>query len=681
MNNDNNSNSNHNKNLLLQLEEYVRALEENMSVLQEASEDAIKLGAQLLSNIIQPMNEEQWISSVLEACMESDVIETLFVDKVLKMRPLTKSSSKKLSSRVSAMRKKKEKRNKNKNSAKEKSTTTTTTTEEEELDPSKYFEIRERAIQQLETSGELNPYPHKFHVQMSIPEFIEKYRDRIQPGERLSDREYHTSLAGRIMSKRSSGTKLVFYGLQGDGKQVQILADVSCYEGEHDGVNHAQESFARIHSILRRGDVVGVNGFPGKSKAGELSIIPTRLTLLAPCYHMLPKSHFGFKNQETRYRQRYLDLIMNVNSRDTFIKRSKIIAYLRSFLNRRGFIEVETPMMNMIAGGANAKPFITHHNELNMDLYMRIAPELYLKMLVIGGMEKVYEIGKNFRNEGIDMTHNPEFTACEFYWAYADYNDLMHVTEQLLSGMALMINGVDNYDQMTEQEKAQIPDEKFNIRLNLPHQDHETIISFKPPFRRIPMIKTLEQRLNVTFPADLESQECHDLLMKIHREHKLECTPPLTVARLLDNLVGKFLEPDCIQPAFITDHPALMCPLAKWHRSDRRLTERFELMIAGKEVCNSYTELNHPFLQRKAFDDQMKAKALGDEEANMKDEDFCTALEYGLPPTAGWGIGLDRLTMILANNFNIKEVILFPAMKPLDQPTTTASADFSMQEK
>lgn len=648
--------------VISQLETYLKSLQDNAEQLKNASaDDAVKLASELLSQVIT-VDEESFINSVLDAAMDSDQAEQLF-EQLLKERPMTKSSSKKLGARVKAMKKKKEKK------ASQPAKTTTansgaSSVNEEDLDPSKYYEIRARTIKQMEESGELDAFPHKYHTDTSIPAFVEKYANAVEAGSRLEGNEHVTSLAGRIMTKRSAG-KLVFYGLQGEGKTLQILSDVSSYEG-------GQEAFTKIHNLLRRGDLVGVQGFPGKSKAGELSIVPTKLTLLAPCFHMLPKSHYGFKNQETRYRQRYLDLIMNLQSRDTFIKRSKIISYLRRFLTKRGFIEVETPMMNMIAGGANAKPFITHHNDLNLDLYMRVAPELYLKQLIIGGMERVFEIGKNFRNEGIDMTHNPEFTACEFYWAYADYQDLMTVTEQLLSGMALMVNGVENYDDMSEEEKAKIPEDKFNITLRLPHHEEDTIISFKPPFKRIPMIKSLEERLNIVFPPDLESQECQELLMKVHKEHKLDCVPPLTVSRLLDNLVGEFLEPDCIQPAFITEHPGLMCPLAKWHRSDRRLTERFELMIAGKEVCNSYTELNQPFVQRNCFQDQMKAKALGDEEANDIDEDFCTALEYGLPPTAGWGLGLDRMCMILANNFNIKEVILFPAMKPLDQPKQAA---------
>ena len=290
----------------------------------------------------------------------------------------------------------------------------------EEMDPTAYFENRLKVISGMEDSGK-TAFPHKFHASLRISEYITKYNS-IADGEHIEGES--VSVAGRILSKRGQG-KLMFYDLHGEGLKIQIMSDISRYDG-------GEDAFREIHSLLKRGDLVGVVGFPGKSKKGELSIFPTSLTLLSPCLHMLPKSHTGLKNQEVRYRQRYLDLILNNETSRVFSIRAKIINFIRTFLNNLDFLEVETPMMNLIAGGATAKPFITHHNDLGLDMFMRIAPELYLKQLVIWGLERVYEIGRQFRNEGIDLTHNPEFTTCEFYMAYADYHDLLDVSQILL---------------------------------------------------------------------------------------------------------------------------------------------------------------------------------------------------------------------------------------------------------
>jgi len=506
---------------------------------------------------------------------------------------------------------------------------------EDELDPTQYFHNRSKAVAALEASGTI-AYPHKFQCSINFADFIKAY-ENLEAGSHLEDQI--VSLAGRIETCRGAG-KLYFYNLKADGLKIQVMSGLKDYE-------EGEEKFRAVNQLLRRGDIIGINGYPGKSQKGELSIFPKKITLLSPCLHMMPKGHTGLKNQEVRYRQRYLDLIMNPETRRVFQIRSQVINYIRRYLDSRDFLEVETPNMNMKYGGATARPFITYHNDLDMYLFMRIAPELYLKELVIGGLDRVYEIGRQFRNEGIDLTHNPEFTTCEFYQAYADYNDLMDMTEEMMSGMVKEITG-DYVIKYVPEPGAE-----------------EITIDFTPPFKRISMMDGLEEALGIKLPP-IDDPSIGPVLDQLCVQYDVNCPEPRSVSRLLDKLVGHFLESKCCNPTFIMDHPELMSPLAKYHRTRPGLTERFELFIAFREVCNAYTELNNPVVQRERFKDQARAAAAGDDEAQPPDEDFCVAIEYGLPPTGGWGCGVDRITMFLSNKNNIKEVLLFPAMKPTD---------------
>jgi lysyl-tRNA synthetase class 2 len=502
-----------------------------------------------------------------------------------------------------------------------------------------YYNQRLATVHEL--GSEKGAYPHKFQVDYTIPAFRSKFEATATTNGEF-DQKNVIGIAGRIISKRAASSKLQFITLQGDGETVQVMSTLDAYSNEAE--------FTAIHGRIKRGDIIGVKGFVGRSNSGELSLLATNIQLLSICFHMLPDEHVGIKNIEQRFRQRYLDLIVNRKNAETFRIRSRIINHIRHFFDSRDFVEVETPMLNMIPGGAAARPFITHHNELNQRMYLRIAPELYLKQLVVGGLDRVYELGRQFRNEGIDLTHNPEFTSIEAYWAYMDHEDMMRMTEELLSGMAVALHGSHT---VKYAPKAADGTDIAPIHFN-----------FKPPFKRLYIIPELEKRMGVTFPPEFESDTANKWLQDAVAKFKVECNPPLTTPRLLDALIAHYLEPECVDPTFVCDHPRVMSPLAKWHRNDSRLSERFELFVGKKELCNSFTELNNPLVQRAAFQKQVDDKNKGDDEAMDIDEGFITSLEYGLPPTAGWGLGVDRLVMFMSSKNNIKEVLLFPAMKP-----------------
>ena len=444
-------------------------------------------------------------------------------------------------------------------------------------------------------------------------------------------------IAGRIMSRRIMG-KASFIELQDSKGRIQV------YVSRDDINTEAQPEMYNtvFKKLLDIGDIVGIRGFVFRTQMGEISVHAQELTVLSKSLRPLPivkykdgVAYDAFDDEEQRYRQRYVDLIVNDGVKDTFLKRSTIIKTMRAVMDEAGYTEVETPILQSIAGGASDRPFISHHNSLNIDLYMRIATELYLKRLIVGGFEGVYEIGKNFRNEGMDRTHNPEFTCMELYVQYKDYNWMMSFTEQMLERICIAVNGC------TETEI-----------------DGKTI-SFKAPYRRLPILEAIKEFTGY----DLEGKS-EDEIREVCKKLNMEIDETMGKGKLIDEIFGEFCEGNFIQPTFITDYPVEMSPLTKMHRSKPGLTERFELMVNGKELANAYSELNDPIDQEERFKEQMRLADKGDDEAMVIDQDFLRALQYGMPPTSGIGIGIDRLVMLMTGNSAIQEVLFFPQMKP-----------------
>ncbi len=488
---------------------------------------------------------------------------------------------------------------------------------------------RRESLQELRQMG-INPYPA---AEYPTNAFSTDIRDNF----RVEDEPRQVCIAGRMMSRRVMG-KASFAEIQ-DSKgriQVYISRDDLCPGEDKDLYNKV---FKRLLDI---GDFIGVKGFVFRTQTGEISVHAQELTLLSKSLKPLPivkykdgVAYDKFEDPELRYRQRYVDLVVNDGVKETFLQRATVIRTLRKVLDEAGYTEVETPTLQMIAGGASARPFITHFNALDQDMYMRIATELYLKRLIVGGFEGVYEIGKNFRNEGMDRNHNPEFTCMELYVQYKDYNWMMSFTEKLLETICIAVNGK--------------PEREID----------GNIVSFKAPYRRLPILDAIKEKTG--FDCDGKTEE---EIRAFCKEKGMEVDETMGKGKLIDELFGEFCEGTFIQPTFITDYPVEMSPLTKMHRSKPGLTERFELMVNGKELANAYSELNDPIDQEERFIEQMKLADKGDDEAMIIDQDFLRALQYGMPPTSGIGIGIDRLVMLMTGKTFIQEVLFFPQMKP-----------------
>ena len=487
---------------------------------------------------------------------------------------------------------------------------------------------RRQSLQELRQAG-IDPYPAAEYPTNAFSTSIrESFRDDAEPQE--------VCIAGRMMSRRVMG-KASFVELQDSKGRIQVYVT-------RDDVNAGQPDFYNkvFKKLLDIGDFIGVKGTVFRTQTGEISVHAKELTLLSKSLKPLPivkykdgVAYDKFDDPELRYRQRYVDLVVNEGVKDTFLKRATIVRTMRRILDEAGYTEVETPTLQSIAGGASARPFITHFNALDIDMYMRIATELYLKRLIVGGFEGVYEIGKNFRNEGMDKTHNPEFTCMELYVSYKDYNWMMSFTERMLEEICVAVNG------------------KPEVEID------GNVISFRAPYRRLPILDAIKE--NTGFDCTGKTE---DEIRAFCLEKGMEVDESMGKGKLIDELFGEFCEGAFIQPTFITDYPVEMSPLTKMHRSKPGLTERFELMVNGKELANAYSELNDPIDQEERFKEQMRLAAKGDDEAMIIDHDFLRALQYGMPPTSGIGIGIDRLAMLMTGKFAIGEIMLFPQMKP-----------------
>lgn len=497
---------------------------------------------------------------------------------------------------------------------------------------SEVLQVRRDKLSELQKMGR-DPFKiSKYDVTHHSNEVIDQY-DSLE-GQRVS-------LAGRIMSKRIMG-KASFMHLQDQNGRIQAYV-------KRDDIGVDEYKLFKTYDI---GDIVGIEGFVFKTKTEEVSVHVEKLVLLSKSLQVLPEKYHGLKDVDLRYRQRYVDLIVNPEVKDAFLTRTKALKALRSYLDERGFLEVETPILNTIAGGANARPFITHHNTLDIPMYLRIANELYLKRLIVGGFDKVYEMGRMFRNEGMDMKHNPEYTAIELYQAYADYKDMMDITENVISHMAEVATG--------------------SMKINY----QGTEIDFTPPWKRMTMEECVKEYAGVDFSEINTDEEA----LAIAREKGIEITPGMRRGEVINAFFEEFGEDKLIQPTFITHHPVEVSPLAKRNVEDPRRTDRFEAFANKWELANAFSELNDPIDQRGRFEDQVRKRELGDDEACEMDEDFINALEVGLPPTGGLGIGIDRVIMLLTNSTTIRDVLLFPTMKPLRDGSSETDEEAEKKE-
>ena len=490
--------------------------------------------------------------------------------------------------------------------------------EEQDLDMNKLMKVRKEKLEELQANGK-DPFEITKYNRTHNSEQVKNNFDELN--------EQYVSIAGRIVGKRVMG-KASFCHIQ------DMQGKIQCYVSLNDLGEEKYKEF-KTYDI---GDIIGVTGFVFKTRTEEISIHAKEVVLLCKALRPLPEKFHGLKDTDLRYRQRYVDLIVNPEVKETFLKRTKILKEIRNVLDSKGYLEVDTPILNTIAGGAAARPFVTHHNTLDMDMYLRIANELYLKRLIVGGFDKVYEMGRMFRNEGISIKHNPEFTNIELYSAYEDYHDMMDIAEEIISTVAKNVLGTT---QITYQG---------------------TDIDLTPSWKRITMIDAIKEVTGIDFNEIETDEEAKEIAKNL----KLEYDETMTRGHIINLVFEEKVEETLIQPTFICDYPVEVSPLTKRKVDDKRLTERFELFIGGREYGNAYSELNDPIDQYERFLKQVEARENGDEEANMMDEDFITALEYGMPPTGGLGLGIDRLIMLLTDSASIRDVLLFPTMRPLN---------------